>query len=250
VAWHRPIEGFRWSLRDVDHAGEASSPFGGAPGLAQRPAGAQVLDQLPPQAAAALHVKAAVDGFVAHPHSAMVGEQENEPPADLLGAVLGMQPILHVFAEPVVDREPARLGSPSTLIGQGLSHRRPVAGLAANGSAAQLSAHRRWRSTELPRDRTHTFTRRATASDLLPLPQGQAPLAHAGLVGRERLGHHTANVPEPPPGDSLRHADRRRGLGDHHPRPHGRPEPALDLHRNRRPTTNTHAAPQLIKVLR
>jgi hypothetical protein len=142
--------------------------------------------------ATTLHVKAAVHGvvtgLVTHAHARVTRKQEHEPPADLLGAGLGMQPILHVRTQPVVEREPARLWPPGTLIGQGLSHRRPVARLAANRPAPQLSAHRRWRSTKLTCDRAHTFTCRSAAGDLLPFAQGQAPLTDDDLVGRKGSG--------------------------------------------------------------
>src|SRR5215472_9891157 len=74
VPWHCAVQRFWRPLRDVDHADDASSPFGGSPGLAQRPSGGQALDQLRSQTAAALHVKAAVDGLAAHAHARVMGE--------------------------------------------------------------------------------------------------------------------------------------------------------------------------------
>jgi len=173
----------------------------------------------------------------------VIGEQENQPPADLLGAVFGMQPILHLLAKPVLEREHPRLRPLRTLIGQGLGDRGPVARLSAHSPAPQLPAHRRWRATQHPRDRTHPIARGPTTADLLSLLEGKTARARRDLAGRKRVGHHPANVPEPPPGDGDRHSDTRRRLGDHHPRPHRGPEITLNRHRNRWPTTNTHAAP-------
>jgi integrase len=185
VPRYRPVQGFRRPLRDADHAREAASPLAGAPGLAQCPAGAQALDQLAPQPAAALYVKAAVDGLVAHAHARIVRKQQNEPPADLLGAVFGMQPILHVFTQPAVEHEPAWLRAVGTLICEGLSHRRPVTGF-CGGQSPGATPGLPSQANDPARARLHApLTRCGAAGDLLPFPKGQAPLACDGLAGRD-----------------------------------------------------------------
>ena len=90
----------------------------------------------------ALHVEAAVDCLVGDAHRLVVWVVDQQAVADLLGAVLGMQPILHVLTQPVIALEHPRLRTPGALVSQGLGHGGSIAGLAAHGPAAQLPADR------------------------------------------------------------------------------------------------------------
>ena len=142
VPWNRTIGGLRGTLGDVDHAGDASAPFGCPPGLAERSPGPQACHQLSAQATTALHVEAAIDRLVGDAHRLVVCVVDQQAVADLLGAVLGMQPILHVLTQPVIALEHPCLRAPGALVSQGLSHGGSIAGLAAHGPAAQLPADR------------------------------------------------------------------------------------------------------------
>ncbi len=139
----RSVVGLGRSFGDIHHAGQSAPPFGGAAGLAQCASGAQALDQLSTQAPAALDVEALVDGLVTHAHRRVVGKQQAESSADLLGAVLGIETILHVVSEPVIRSEFPLLGAAGSLVSQGLGDRRAVARFATDRSSLQLAADRR-----------------------------------------------------------------------------------------------------------
>jgi hypothetical protein len=143
AAGHGSVFDFSGTLDDVDHSGNPAPTFRGPPRFSQPSLGSQAPHQLPAQAATPAHIEASVDGLVTHAHAGVVGEQQLEPSAELLRAVLGMQPVLHMLSQPVIDLEQSSLRATGATISYSLGDSCPVARLPANEPAAQLSAHSR-----------------------------------------------------------------------------------------------------------
>jgi hypothetical protein len=84
VAGHGPVGDVGGAFADVDHARYAAGVLGGLTGPALGPAGAQAAGQFPAEFASALHVDAAVDRLMGHPHHRIVGELGPQAAGDLL----------------------------------------------------------------------------------------------------------------------------------------------------------------------
>jgi hypothetical protein len=234
VARHSAVGHLSRAFADVDHVRDPAAALCGlAVRPAQRSTGAQASRQVSSQRAASLHIQALVDGLVRHPHLHLGGEVQQQTPADLLGAVLQQQPLLHMFTQPVVARQQRDLRPPGPGVGSRLGDGSPVPALAAHRPPAQLPADRRRRAAQCTGDHPDSVPSGPAASDLLALgdsqPERQRPSVRSGFNGR----HHPASVSEPPPRNRPRHAHGVRCIAGDLARPDQRPVLPLNLHPNR-----------------
>ena len=143
VARHGPVGGLGRALADRDPAAARGRRCGWAAGFAQLPTGPQARGELTVQPATRLNVDRLVDRLVRHPHLRLIGKVQPQPASDLLGAVLGGQPRLHLFLQLRIGGQLARLGTGPGGLGGGMGHARGVVqpGRGRTGPE-RLAAHR------------------------------------------------------------------------------------------------------------
>ena len=157
---------------------------------------------------------------------------------------LSGQALLHVLAQPVVDRELGGLRALGALLGMPLRHRRPVVQRAAarRGVAAQLPRDRRRRAPDLARDLTHAHRPAARKQrDLLALGEAQVPRRRR-VPGRPSASRHPHETTGRRPALTPRRPRPPQGLCQ--PTRDRLPEPTAVIHPpDRRPSWRPHPRP-------
>ena len=201
-------------------------------GLADRPAGAQVLGQFAAQLAAALHVEGAVDRLVRGLHRLIVGEVLARGGGDLLGAELALQPGLRGRPQRLM-LELAPLGPSRLGLGGRLGRHRPVLAAAPSRRprAALLPPDRGPMPAQPPGDLGIGEAGGQAARNLLPLGQRQVPAPRLGEIDRR----HPATLAEPPEATVGRHAAPLRRRHRRQPLPDPPPERPPQMLQLRRP---------------
>ena len=151
------------------------------------------------------------------------------------------EPILHVLTQSVVRHELRRLRALGDQLGLPLRDRRPVLELPASrgGVASKLPRDRRRRPVDPASDRPHAHALRVQDRDLLALMKRQVAAFERSEIHR----WHSATMSEPSTSNSLRHADRSRGLLARHSSRDHTPELPLDLATKRRRSRRLHRRP-------
>src|SRR4029077_2726452 len=119
--------------------------------LAGLPAQLEVLGQLGPQSAPALHVDRAVDGLGRHPPAWIIGALSAQAHGDLLGRPLAGQEPLHLSGQAAVAAELEGLGPPGPQAAAVLGDPGPVAAV-ERAVPFHLPADGRVRPAELSAD--------------------------------------------------------------------------------------------------
>ena len=140
---------------------------------------------------------------------------------------LAGKPILHILTERVVRCELRHLGTLGPPISVPLSVRGSILQIPTPGCrvATQLPRDRRWRSAQLPGDRTNPNMLSVQDGDLLAFGEGQVTARQ--WHKRERL--HPATLPEPARSDSRRQSCRHAGFLARQPAGNTFPETLLML---------------------
>ena len=181
VAGHGPVGDLGRPVGDHDHVRDAGADRcagrRGA-GFAQRPPGAQAAGQLPAQRAPALDVEGSGRSTSCETRIVgVVGKQQRQPAADLLGAHPLLQHRLDLDLQPGTGGQPPGLGSSGPFLGLGLCQHRTVARpvLAQCLVAAELLTDRGRGPAQAAGDAAHALPGRPTERDLLALGQVQVP---------------------------------------------------------------------------
>lgn len=127
--------------------------------------------QLLLQDTAGLDEQALVDRLVRHLMGLVVRVRATEPPGNLLGRPLRLQPVCNNRSQMPMRLELARLGTQGTIPGTLVRCRRPVAALSAVGLS--LAADRRGRASQSGGDRPQRGACRKPTRYLLALRQAQ-----------------------------------------------------------------------------